>query len=156
MPKEGADSDRRSDEVETLRAADADRHQIADQIKSALDEGRLSLHEYDDRVRQAYAARTYAELLLLVADLPKPGMSTAEVNARREAEIRKRARRLPTALGVLWTIWGAITAVNLAVWFLVAVTTSFDLYLWPIWLLVPGAALGAVTVGVQRIRRRSI
>ncbi|GAA3335492.1 hypothetical protein GCM10020358_04030 [Amorphoplanes nipponensis] len=59
-------------DAETLRAADADRHKIADQLKSALDEGRLTLHEYDDRVRQAYAARTYAELLILVADLPRP------------------------------------------------------------------------------------
>ena len=39
----------RSD-VETLRAADADRQKVADQLKAALDEGRLSLHEYDDRV----------------------------------------------------------------------------------------------------------
>ena len=39
-----------------MRAADADRQKIADQLKAALDEGRLSLHEYDERVAQAYAA----------------------------------------------------------------------------------------------------
>jgi hypothetical protein len=139
---------------ETLRAADADRHKIADQIKAALDEGRLSLAEYDDRVRQAYAARTYAELLILVADLPKPGLSAAEVTARRAAEKRRAARRMPMALLVLWTIWGAVAAVNLMVWFLVAVTVSGDVYPWPVWLLVPGAALGAATVGVQAIRRQ--
>jgi Domain of unknown function (DUF1707) len=144
------------DQVETLRAADADRHQIADQLKSALDEGRLSLGEYDERVREAYAARTYAELLVLVADLPKPGMSAAEVNGRRAAELKRQERRLPTALMVLWTIWGAVAAVNIVVWFVVAATTGLglDLYLWPVWLLVPGAALLAVTVGVQSIRRR--
>jgi Domain of unknown function (DUF1707) len=144
------------DQVETLRAADADRHQIADQLKSALDEGRLSLGEYDERVRQAYAARTYAELLVLVADLPKPGMSAAEVNARRAAELKRQERRLPTALMVLWTVWGAVAAVNVVVWFVVAATTGrgLDLYLWPVWLLVPGAALLAVTVGVQSIRRQ--
>ena len=53
-------------DIETLRAADTDRQKIADQLKSALDEGRLSLHEYDDRVGQAYAARTYADLVGLV------------------------------------------------------------------------------------------
>ena len=31
------------DRMETLRAADADRHQIAAQLKAALDEGRLTL-----------------------------------------------------------------------------------------------------------------
>src|SRR3954454_10153078 len=97
---------------ETLRAADADRHQIAERLKAALDEGRLSLAEYDDRVREAYAARTYAELLILVQDLPKPGLSAAEVNSRRAAEIKRRARRMPTALVVLWTVWGSLAAVN--------------------------------------------
>jgi uncharacterized protein DUF1707 len=141
-------------EAETLRAADADRHKIADQLKASLDEGRLSLNEYDDRVRQAYAARTYAELLILVADLPKPGMSAAEVTARRAAEVRRAARKMPVALLVLWTIWGSVTAVNLMVWFLVAVTVAGDVYPWPVWLLVPGAALGATTIGVQSIRRQ--
>ena len=141
-------------DAETLRAADADRHKIADQLKSALDEGRLSLGEYDDRVRQAYAARTYAELLILVADLPRPGVSAAEVSARQAAELRRAERKLPMALLVLWTIWGALAAVNLMVWFLVAVTVDGYVYPWPIWLLVPGAALGAATVGTQAIRRQ--
>ena len=144
---------RRPEQVETMRAADADRHQIAEQLKAALDEGRLSLGEYDDRVRDAYAARTYAELLVLVADLPKPGMSAAEVNSKRAAELKREARKLPTALLVLWTVWGSLTAVNLVVWALVAATVG-GVYLWPVWLLVPGAALGAVTYGVQSIRRQ--
>jgi Domain of unknown function (DUF1707) len=138
----------------TLRAADADRHQIADLLKAALDEGRLSLHEYDDRVREAWAARTYAELLVLTEDLPKPGLSAAEVNARRSADLRRAERRLPTALLVLWTVYGSLMAVNLMVWFLVSFTVAGDVYPWPIWLLVPGAALGATTVGVQAIRRQ--
>jgi DUF1707 SHOCT-like domain len=145
---------RKPEHVDTMRAADADRHQVAELLKAALDEGRLSLAEYDDRVRDAYAARTYAELVVLVNDLPRAGMSAADVNAQRAAQLRREARKMPMALMVLWTIWGAVTAVNVVVWFLVAATTSFDLYVWPIWLLVPGAALGAVTVGVQSIRQQ--
>jgi len=57
-------------------------------------------------------------------------------------------------LSVLWTIYGALAAVNLVVWVLVATTVNGYIYPWPVWLLVPGAALGAVTVGVQRIRRQ--
>lgn len=138
-----------------MRAADADRQQVADQLKAALDEGRLSLHEYDERVAHAYAARTYADLLGLVTDLPAPGVSAAEVSARRQAELRRRARRLPMALMVLWTIWAAVTAVNVVVYVLVTMTAD-DVYLWPVWMLVPGAALAAVTVGVQVMRRRSM
>ena len=145
---------RRPEQVDTMRAADTDRHQVAEQLKAALDEGRLSRAEYDDRVREAYAARTYAELLVLIDDLPRAGMSAADVNAQRAAELKREARRMPMALMVLWTIWGAVAAVNVVVWLIVAATTGFDLYLWPVWLLVPGAALAAVTVGVQSIRQR--
>lgn len=143
-------------DLEALRAADADRQRIADLLKEALDEGRLSLHEYDDRVRDAYAARTYKELRLLVADLPRPGLSAAEVEARREAEARKRARRLPTALIVLWTIWASLAVVNLVVFGIVAATVGedTDLYPWPVWMLVPGGALAVVTLGTQMIRGR--
>ncbi|MFI6076035.1 DUF1707 domain-containing protein [Actinoplanes sp. NPDC051343] len=156
MAKDVSGPGRRPSEqqLETLRAADADRQKIADQLKSALDEGRLSLHEYDDRVGQAYAARTYGDLIALVDDLPRPGMSSADVAARGEADARREARRMPTALIVLWTIWGALLAVNLVVYVLVAVTTPGYLYPWPVWMLVPGAALGAVTVGVQKARGR--
>ena len=149
------DVNRRTVPVENLRAADSDRHQIAERLKASLDEGRLTLAEYDDRVREAYAARTYADLLGLVADLPVPGLSSADVAAKRAAQRRREARRLPTALAVLWTIWAAVTAMCVVIWFVVGVTTGFDtVYFWPLWLAVPGAALGMVTVGVQSIRRR--
>ena len=135
-----------------MRAADADRQQIADQLKAALDEGRLTLHEYDDRIRDTYAARTYAELLVLVDDLPQPGISTREVQARSAAATRRANRRLPMALMVLWTIWGALAAVNVVVWIVVAATVEGEIYPWPVWMAVPGAALLAVTIGVQSIR----
>ncbi|MEV4345460.1 DUF1707 domain-containing protein [Actinoplanes sp. NPDC049596] len=141
-------------DIETMRAADADRHKVAEQLKAALDEGRLSLDEYDDRVRTAYASKTYQELLLLLTDLPRPGLSATEVKARHDAERRREARRLPTAMLVLWTIWAALATVNLVVFGLVAATVDGDVYPWPVWLLVPGVALGAVTVGVQVIRHQ--
>ena len=138
-------------DIEMMRAADTDRQKVADQLKSALDEGRLTLHEYDDRVRQAYASKTYQELLVLLTDLPRPGLSASEERARHDAERRRAARRLPTAMLVLWTIWASLAVVNLVVYALVAVTAG-DVYPWPVWMLVPGAALAAVTVGVQTIR----
>ena len=141
-------------DVETMRAADTDRQRIADQLKAALDEGRLSLHEYDDRVGQAYAARTYKDLLVLVADLPRPGLSATDVNARKQYEARKAARRLPTALLVLWTIWAALAAVNLVTYVLVRLSSNDSIYPWPVWLMVPAAALATVTVGVQVIRHQ--
>jgi len=54
----------------SFRAGDADRERVAERLRVALEEGRLNLHEYDDRLRQAYAARTHADLDALIADLP--------------------------------------------------------------------------------------
>jgi len=55
---------------------------------------------------------------------------------------------------VLWTIWASLTVVNLVVFGLVAATVGGTPYPWPVWMLVPGAALGVVTVGVQAIRHQ--
>lgn len=60
------------DRTEHLRAADADRQATADRLRAAAGEGRLDLHEYDQRLRLAYAATSYADLDRLTADLPAP------------------------------------------------------------------------------------
>lgn len=62
-----------------MRAADRDREATAERLRVALEEGRLGLHEYDERLGRAYGARTYAELDEVVADLPGP--ATAERSA---------------------------------------------------------------------------
>lgn len=58
--------------AEQMRPSDADRQVIADRLRHAVDEGRLSLHEYDERLRDAYAAKTYGDLQRVVRDLPVP------------------------------------------------------------------------------------
>ena len=58
-------------EHRNMRASDADRAHIAEQLRRATDEGRLLAHEFDDRLGQALNARTYRELDAIVADLPR-------------------------------------------------------------------------------------
>jgi hypothetical protein len=53
-----------------MRAADADRDHVVEFLQRAYTEGRLSKDEYDARMGGALAARTYADLDQLVADLP--------------------------------------------------------------------------------------
>lgn len=55
-----------------LRAADADRDAIVERLATAMSEGRLQLDEYQERLEQAHAAKTYADLDRLIADLPEP------------------------------------------------------------------------------------
>ncbi|HEY3772019.1 MAG TPA: DUF1707 domain-containing protein [Solirubrobacteraceae bacterium] len=54
-----------------LRAADADREQIADQLRTGHADGRLDLDEFQQRLERCYEAKTFGELSVLVSDLPK-------------------------------------------------------------------------------------
>ena len=53
-----------------VRAGDADREAVAERLRIAAGDGRIDLAELDDRLAQAYAAKTYGQLEVLVADLP--------------------------------------------------------------------------------------
>ena len=53
-----------------MRAGDGDRQAVAEKLKTALDEGRLDLGEYDERLQRTYSAKTYGDLQELVTDLP--------------------------------------------------------------------------------------
>jgi Domain of unknown function (DUF1707)/Domain of unknown function (DUF4190) len=65
-----ADPDPASPPVFRVRASDADREHIIGVLRKAFAEGRLTAEEHIARVGQAYAARTYAELASVSADLP--------------------------------------------------------------------------------------
>jgi hypothetical protein len=52
------------------RPSEADRKAVSDQLRVAVDEGRLDLMEYDQRLRAAEMAGTLEHLHRVVADLP--------------------------------------------------------------------------------------
>lgn len=56
-----------------LRISDADRHRIAEFLREAAGEGRIDVEELEERLELAYAAKVYADLVPLVADLPGSG-----------------------------------------------------------------------------------
>lgn len=53
-----------------LRASDADREQVIDTLKTAFVQGRLAKDEFEIRVGQAFASRTYEQLAWVTADIP--------------------------------------------------------------------------------------
>jgi hypothetical protein len=56
----------------SLRAADADRESLAEFLGEQHLVGRLDTDELQERLDRCYAAKTYAELDTVVADLPVP------------------------------------------------------------------------------------
>jgi hypothetical protein len=70
-----------------LRASRADREHVIDVLKNSFVQGLLTKDEFDARVSQTLASRTYAELAALTADIPA-GLAEAQPlrrSARPEA-----------------------------------------------------------------------
>lgn len=149
------------DDRQKMRASDADRQEVIERLRTALDEGRLKMEEYIDRVGHATEAVTYGDLAPLYADLPESGAVArpdphppAPATPPPAPPVRASRGGMPTPLKVLWTIWGAAVSVNLVIWFIVSVSAHHLIYLWPVWVAGPwGAILLAVSVGTAQIRR---
>jgi hypothetical protein len=58
------------DPVPEMRIGDRERRATDDRLRAALDDGVLTVVEYDERVQQCWASRTQRELDTLVVDLP--------------------------------------------------------------------------------------
>ncbi len=122
---------------------------MAEQLRTALNEGRLDLNEFDERVRQAYSARTYGELDGILDDLPgvvpvaasqvvpaQPGQPYAAAPAHPGG-------RVPHWLLAVWGSWLTTTLIVLVIW---AATGAGPF--WPIWVFGPwGAILLVRTLG---------
>jgi hypothetical protein len=56
-----------------MRVSDADRDRVADVLREAVGQGRITFEELDERLGLVYSARTYADLETVTRDLPGPG-----------------------------------------------------------------------------------
>ncbi len=76
-----------------LRASHGDREQAVEVLKAAFVQGMLAKDEFDQRVGQAFASRTYAELAAVTADIPAfpPSRQPAGTPARTLAKAAGRS-----------------------------------------------------------------
>jgi hypothetical protein len=145
---------------QALRASDRDRQQVVERLRGALEDGRLTMAEYVDRMGVAYQAATYGDLAPLYADLPDSvpdpvpaGPGTAAAPPAVASRVGYLAG-LPLVLKVLWTVWLVAVSVNVVVWILVRDPGGHLSYPWPLWVAGPyGAVLFAVSASVALFRR---
>jgi hypothetical protein len=106
-----------------LRASDADRDRAASVLNAALAEGRLTAEEHSERLDSIYAAKTQAELVPLLDDLPvvsgtaspvpatggvaRAGSHVGRIVAIFGGASRRGAWRVPTASSVVTVFGGA-------------------------------------------------
>ncbi len=85
-PEEGAAAGRGR-----MRASRADREHVIDVLKTAFADGRLDRDELDARVGQTLAARTYAELATVTADIPAAPLPTPTPRRPARRPVNKEA-----------------------------------------------------------------
>jgi hypothetical protein len=97
-----------------LRTSDTEREQVAEIVRAAMAEGRLTLEEGEERLGAVYAAKYRDELAPLTADLPGNGRpAVADTPGARLATRRSMRRHVGfvASLGLiltgLWVLSGA-------------------------------------------------
>lgn len=97
-----------------LRTSDKEREQIAEILRAAMTEGRLTLEEGEERLAAVYAAKYRDELGPLTADLPDGGRRALAETPEARAATRRGVRRhtgfvlaIAAILIGLWVISGA-------------------------------------------------
>jgi ferric-dicitrate binding protein FerR (iron transport regulator) len=128
---------------EEMRAGDSDRQAVAEALEHALDEGRLDLAEYDERLQRAYAAKTYGDLEGLLDDLPATAVTPTPAPAPQRAAAPPQRR----AAGQLVRAWlggfGGVFVLCTVIWLATSIGSGQLQYFWPVWLLIP-MAFGAI------------
>lgn len=81
-----------ADDRQEMRASDRNRQEVVDRLRAALDDGRLKMEEYVDRMGVAYQAVTYGDLTALYADLPEAGPVARQEAAPPARSIRRGPR----------------------------------------------------------------
>lgn len=77
-----------------MRVSDADRTEVADRLAKHYSDGRLDQAEFDDRLDRAMRAKTRADLIGLLADLPEGQVPVPADNARRPRSQRRQQRQI--------------------------------------------------------------
>jgi hypothetical protein len=88
-----------------LRASHADREQVIETLKAAYVQGMLAKDEFDLRVGQTFASRTYAELAALTADIPARVAGVRPPGPARESVNKKAVAAVACATAALIGMW---------------------------------------------------
>jgi hypothetical protein len=129
---------------EDMRAGDSDRQAVADQLKAALNEGRLDLSEYDERLQKTYGAKTYGDLQGLLDDLPgtvPPAQSQVQSYPAAAAPPAPSGAPQDQSTGRSAATWvgpyAGLIVVCTIIWAISSVSAGHLTYYWPVWMLIP-------------------
>jgi hypothetical protein len=122
-----------------MRASESDRQVVMERLRQAVEEGRLDVPEYQDRIDAAMQAKVYSELDVLIADLqqlPPPGFSdaalepTAVMHRQSLSKANQQLRESAEEGTRKWKIAGVTVAIAVVAGLIVlAIAPELFLYL---------------------------
>jgi hypothetical protein len=146
-----------------MRASDADRDRTAALLREHHAEGRLSAEEFNERLDQAYAAKTMGELDQLLADLPGIDLyKLPDHSVERRGHTGfglpwllapGRAGQISPAWRAAWGSWATVSLIAFLAWLL----SGHPGNLWFLWVAGPyGIVLFGrwISGGAPRTRQR--
>jgi hypothetical protein len=137
-----------------VRAADADRERAVQQLQQHLADGRLDYEEFNERVDEAYAARTMDDLAHALRELPRipvqPRPSPSPVAAPRPRPPAARGKPSGAALAANIAAYTVVNTMLVVIWLVSAISGDVDFF-WPIFpLFFWGIGIIAQAVELRR------
>ncbi len=114
------------------RVSDAERERVVARLRACHAEGRLTFEEFEERVEEAYGARSVSSLNRALRELPAVPDAGPAVRRRRRRRLR---------LGGWWL---RVNGICIAVW--AATSVGGVSYFWPMWVLL-GTTIPLVAAG---------
>src|SRR5207247_11077364 len=119
-----------------LRASDAEREAVAQELRDHAAAGRLDPDELEERLTRAYSAKTHGELEGLTTDLPAAAPAPAPPELKR--------RELPDRMKPVAARWVAFNVAAILVW---AATGDGLNDFWPKWVLLATTVFALLRLG---------
>src|SRR4051812_17908223 len=114
-----------------VRVGDAERESTSALLRRHATEGRLTLDELDERLRDAYAAKTVGELNVLLEDLP-PIRTDVQLVKPSDTPARRQERSVEPAAArgamnhLMWASWASVNVVVFVIWLLTSLMGDGD------------------------------
>lgn len=136
-----------------IRASDHDRDRIARALREHFAQGRLDDEEFNERLNDAYAAKTLGELQRLTADLPEEDLYSLPVPAQQQTGAERGLKLSRQEIGH-WSVWAMASGINFVIWLIVSLTSDGVVYPWWVWVAGPWGVILLIGTIADRLKER--
>jgi hypothetical protein len=148
----------------TMRTSDAERQRVAEFLRDACGEGRLSPEELEERLDMLFAGGTVADIAVLVRDLPGGGTVIPRYGRGAPRAVAPPARRRPVSPaapigavllvgGVVWLALAALPPLLAVVFGAVILSLAIAIGVFAVAMAPVGLALFGIAWVVNRVFR---